>query len=394
MHKHAVWILTISLVLALFLCLGLPRDVLAADPRPTIGGRLLDSHGEPVYHAQVSVWDGNDLIGEAESNADGSFLVILERVPQRELRVHIRRPHFHDWEWIGDSHALRQLQGSGGESGYLFIPDVQMQRRVTIGFWVAVSTFVGLLILIALEKLHNTLSALLGMAVIFLVSYIGAPINSDFFILDFERALQYINFEVFFLVLGMMIVISVVEGTGIFQWLSYWAYRIAQGRVWLLSIVLMSLTGLASALLDNVTTMLLMTPISLQIALALQLNPLALLIPEVLASNVGGIATMVGTPTNILIGSYANLSFSDFLRNLTPGVLLSHVVLIAYVQIVFRKEYRSVGTALSATLEEKLAENARITRPVELRKAGVVFIGMLVLFVLGNEFILDRPSRR
>jgi len=388
LHKHAVWILTISLVLALFLCLGLPRDVLAADPRPTIGGRLLDSHGEPVYHAQVSVWDGNDLIGEAESNADGSFLVILERVPQRELRVHIRRPHFHDWEWIGDSHALRQLQGSGGESGYLFIPDVQMQRRVTIGFWVAVSTFVGLLILIALEKLHNTLSALLGMAVIFLVSYIGAPINSDFFILDFERALQYINFEVFFLVLGMMIVISVVEGTGIFQWLSYWAYRIAQGRVWLLSIVLMSLTGLASALLDNVTTMLLMTPISLQIALALQLNPLALLIPEVLASNVGGIATMVGTPTNILIGSYANLSFSDFLRNLTPGVLLSHVVLIAYVQIVFRKEYRSVGTALSATLEEKLAENARITRPVELRKAGVVFIGMLVLFVLGERIHL------
>ena len=388
MHKHTLWILVVSLVLAPFFWLAFPGSALAADPRPTIVGRLLDLQGEPVYHAQVSVWDGDDLIGETESNADGSFLVILERAPQRELRIHIRRPHFHDWEWIGDEDALRQLQGSGGEGGHLFISDVQMRRRVTIGFWVAVSAFAALLILIALEKLHNTLSALLGMAIIFLVSYIGAPFNPDFFILDFERALQYINFEVFFLVLGMMIVIGVVEGTGIFQWLSYWAYRIASGRVWLLSIVLMSLTAVASALLDNVTTMLLMTPISLQIALALQLNPLALLIPEVLASNVGGIATMVGTPTNILIGSYANLSFSDFLRNLTPGVLLSHLALIAYVQLVFRKEYRSVETALSSTLEAKLAENARITRPVELRKAGVVFAGMLVLFVLGERIHL------
>jgi Na+/H+ antiporter NhaD/arsenite permease-like protein len=186
----------------------------------------------------------------------------------------------------------------------------------------------------------------------------------------------------------MMIVIGIVEETGIFQWLSYWAYRISRGRVWMLSIVLMCLTAVASALLDNVTTMLLMTPISLQIALALNLNPMALLIPEVLASNVGGIATLIGTPTNILIGSYAGLSFNDFLVNLTPGVLLSQVALIGYAQVVFRKEYRAVGSDLSPTLAAKLEENARITKPVVLRKAGIVFAGMLILFAVGERFHL------
>jgi Na+/H+ antiporter NhaD/arsenite permease-like protein len=150
----------------------------------------------------------------------------------------------------------------------------------------------------------------------------------------------------------------------------------------------MLLTAVASALLDNVTTMLLMTPITLQIALALGLNPLALLIPEVLASNVGGIATLIGTPTNILIGSYAGLSFNDFVVNLTPGVLLAQIVLIVYVQIVFRKEYHAVGGKLSPALSTKLAENARITHPMELRKAGVIFAGMIFLFVIGESLHL------
>jgi Na+/H+ antiporter NhaD/arsenite permease-like protein len=154
--------------------------------------------------------------------------------------------------------------------------------------------------------------------------------------------------------------------------------------VWLLVIVLMLLTAVASALLDNVTTMLLMAPITLQIALALGLNPLSLLIPEVLASNVGGIATLIGTPTNILIGSFANLSFNDFVVNLTPGVLLAMVGLIIYVQVFFRKEYRAAGSKLSPALSAKLAENARITHPAELRKAGIVFAGMLALFVFGE----------
>jgi len=364
--------------------LALPTPLAAGEETPTVTGRLLDPQSQPVSGAHVTVFDGEDPIGEGESHSDGSFQVGLERPPQESVTVQVKRAHFYDQEWHASPEALQALQNEGS----LHVPDLTMERRITIGFWVAVLTFVGLLVLIATEKLHNTLTALLGMAVVFLVSYIGAPFSQDLFILDFERALRYVNFEVIFLVMGMMIVIGILEDTGIFQWLSYWAYRISRGRTWMLSIVLMCLTAIASALLDNVTTMLLMTPISLQIALALRLNPLALLIPEVLASNVGGIATLIGTPTNILIGSYAGLSFNDFVSYLTPGVLLAQAALIGYVQIVFRKEYHAVGSALSPTLAAKLAENARITKPVMLRKAGIVFTGMLVLFMTGEQFHL------
>ncbi len=147
----------------------------------------------------------------------------------------------------------------------------------------------------------------------------------------------------------------------------------------------MLITGIASAFLDNVTTMLLMTPITVQISLALGINPLALLIPEVMASNVIGVSTLVGTPTNILIGSYGNISFNDFLVNLTPGILMAFLGLLVYSFLVFRREL-VVAHDASPLLMEKLAERGQITEPVQLRKAAVVFAGMLVLFVIGDQF--------
>ena len=164
---------------------------------------------------------------------------------------------------------------------------------------------------IAFERMHSTTAALAGLSAVFLVTYLGGAFYADLFIFSFERGLSYINWEVIFLVMGMMILIAIIEGTGIFQWTAFQAYRISQGRIWLLVLILMVVTAVASALLDNFTTMLLMTPISLQIALALGINPLALIIPEVLASNVGGISTLVGTPTNIIIGAYAGIGFSE-----------------------------------------------------------------------------------
>jgi Na+/H+ antiporter NhaD/arsenite permease-like protein len=186
----------------------------------------------------------------------------------------------------------------------------------------------------------------------------------------------------------MMIIVGTIEQTGIFQWTAYQAYRFSGGRLWALVIVLMILTSIASALLDNVTTMLLMAPITLQIALTLGMNPLALLIPEMLASNVGGIATLIGTPNNILIGSYAGLGFTDFLRNLTPGVILVQAALTLYVLWVFRAQYRPAGESDSKTLLAMLKENARITEPKVLRRAGAVFVATLALFVVGEHFHL------
>jgi Na+/H+ antiporter NhaD/arsenite permease-like protein len=150
---------------------------------------------------------------------------------------------------------------------------------------------------------------------------------------------------------------------------------------------LMLITGVASAFLDNVTTMLLMTPITIQIALALGINPLALLMPEVMASNVIGVSTLVGTPTNILIGSSGDISFNDFLVNLTPGVLLAFIGLIIYSSFIYKKDL-SVASESSELLLAKLGESAQITEPDHLKKAGVVGAGMLVLFITGESFHL------
>jgi Na+/H+ antiporter NhaD/arsenite permease-like protein len=119
------------------------------------------------------------------------------------------------------------------------------------------------------------------------------------------------------------------------------------------------------------------------------INPLALLIPAVMASNVVGVSTLVGTPTNILIGSYARISFSDFLVNLTPGVLLAMLGLIVYSELAYRKEFKATGgRGLSPVLLKALAERGRITEPDHLKKAGVVGAGMIVLFVLGEQIHL------
>jgi Na+/H+ antiporter NhaD/arsenite permease-like protein len=351
---------------------------------PTVTGCLVDAQGQPVNAADVIILDGEEVIGEAESNPDGTFRTNLERLPGQGLTVRIERAHFRPLAWSVSPESLQTLR----DTLILSLGSLTLERQITVGYWIAVLTFAGVLVLIAREKLHNTLCALLGMSVLFLFSYIGTPIYRGLFVFDFEQALHYVNFEVVFLVMGMMVIIGILEDTGIFQWLAYQAYRTSRGHVWLLSIILMCLTAVSSALLDNVTTMLLMTPISLQIALALRLNPLALLIPEVLASNVGGIATMIGTPTNILIGSYTGLSFNDFITHLTPGVLLAQVALIGYTQFAFRKDYHAAGSRLSPALAEKLAENARITRPADLYKAGIVFGGMLALFITGEYFHL------
>ena len=148
------------------------------------------------------------------------------------------------------------------------------------------------------------------------------------------------------------------------------------------------ITAVASALLDNVTTMLLMTPITIQIALAIQLNPLALLLPEVLASNVGGISTLIGTPTNILIGSYAGLGFNGFLTNLTPGVIAALVGLTAYVLLRYRTQLRKQHSGLSETLLKRLRESARVENPGRLRMTLLIFLVMLLAFVLGESIHL------
>jgi hypothetical protein len=331
-------------------------EVSAQTSQASLAGRLVDPQGEPISDANINLLlDGTSTRHDATSQGNGTFVLDLpsgEDDHIEELSLEISRPHYVALVWQANGNQVQTL--NQGDS--LRLPDIEMSRRLTPAFWVATLTFGFILVIIALELLNNTMAALLGVAVLMGVSYVGGAINPNLFIFEFEDALEYVNFEVIFLVMGMMIVIGVIEETGIFQWLAYQSYRLSGGRGWLLVTILMVITSVASALLDNVTTMLLMTPITIHIAAAMAINPLSLLVPEVLASNIGGITTLVGTPTNILIGSFAGLSFTDFLANLTPGALLAQVALTIYVIIRYRKQLLVRDVGLSDEMLNRLAE--------------------------------------
>ncbi len=353
---------------------------------PELSGTLVDKQGQPIPAATVLIYVGaaEEPLVETESQEDGSWLVHLPENPAGPVRVAVERAHYEPFHYELSA-AERQLLV---RDGVFSLQEITLENHISVGFWVAGATFVLVLVVIALEKLRNTLAALLGVSIVFAVTFIGGAISREFFILDFERALSYINWEVIFLVMGMMIVVGIIEGTGIFQWLAFWAYRISRGRISWLLVVLIVITSLASALLDNVTTMLLMAPISIQIALALNISPLALLVPEILASNVSGISTLIGTPTNILIGAYADISFNDFLINETPGVLAAIVVMTMFVLFYYRRELGKHSGGISPVLYERLQANAQIKDPVGLQRSGVVFAGMLVFFAIGESLHL------
>jgi Na+/H+ antiporter NhaD/arsenite permease-like protein len=383
-----------TLALGAVLLIGIGLNILpgpsfahaqTTETAPLIIGTVLDRQNSPVTGASVVLLNpgADEPLAEVETQPDGRFAIEAPAPLPAAFQIRIERAHFTPYELeVSDTNRQQLMEGET-----LIVPTITLIRQLSPAFWLATIIFLSMLVLIATGKLHNTLAALLGTALIFTVSYLGSPINEKLFIFDFDNSLRYIDWNVIFLIMGMMIVIAVVEKTGLFQWLAFFAYRTSGGRSWLLMIILMAITGVASAFLDNVTTMLLITPITVQIALAMEINPLAFLIPEVMASNVIGISTLIGTPTNILIGSFADISFNNFLTNLTPGVLLAFAGLIVYCLVIYRSELADASSA-SPLLYEKLAERGQITEHGHLSKASWVGAGMLLMFIFGEEIHL------
>jgi Na+/H+ antiporter NhaD/arsenite permease-like protein len=194
--------------------------------------------------------------------------------------------------------------------------------------WAAVAVFAAAYVLIATERIHRVAAAL-GGAVVMLV--IGAT--------DAEHAFfdphTGIDWHVIFLLLGMMLIVAVLKRTGAFEYLAIWAAKRANGRPFRVMVLLVLVTAVASAQLDNVTTVLLVAPVTFLLCERLGVPVAPFLIAEVLASNIGGTATLVGDPPNIIIASRAGLSYNDFLIHLAPFVLLLLVVFVgpSYVRV-------------------------------------------------------------
>jgi Na+/H+ antiporter NhaD/arsenite permease-like protein len=237
---------------------------------------------------------------------------------------------------------------------------------------VAGAIFLGIYALIVTEKIHRTLAALLGGSLVILLKLV-----------DQREAFAFVDFNVIFLLAGMMIIANVMAKTGIFQWIAVEAVRRAEGRPYRLLLLTSVITAVVSAFLDNVTTVVLLTPITFFVAQRLGTSPVPFLISQVIASNIGGTATLIGDPPNIIIGSQMGKDFNDFLLNLAPAATAALVVYLLLARWLFRDELRAATSVLDAKDIERLVEAERKITNVPLMRLS---LGVMALTILGFLF--------
>ena len=237
--------------------------------------------------------------------------------------------------------------------------------------WVPIIIFLFAYVAIASGRLHKTVAAVLGGAVLVLLGGVSP-----------ETAYAHVDLNVIFLLIGMMILVHLVAETGFFQWMAVALAKAARGNPVKILLSLFGATALLSALLDNVTTIVLMAPVTILIADQLEAPPLPFLILEALASNIGGTGTLIGDPPNILIGSHAHLSFNQFLLNLGPIALLCLVVITVAIWLLFRRRLR-VSEDVRARIRESDPAGAITDR------SGAVRLGVVMLLVLVGFFLHD-----
>jgi Na+/H+ antiporter NhaD/arsenite permease-like protein len=256
--------------------------------------------------------------------------------------------------------------GSSGTDVHIELEIKDGMENIAIGVGLAILIFVYILIIF--ETVHRTLAAALGglTAVIALNYFTVEPA------LSLKAVTTMIDWETIGLLLGMMVMVGVISHTGVFEWFAVEAYKKSEGSIWSLVVILCIVTAVLSAFLDNVTTVLLLTPVTIQLAKVLDLQPVPILIAEVLFSNIGGAATMIGDPPNIMIGSglspdaiesteggkYAELAsegvnFNDFIIEMAPGILMTVVPAFMLLKWMYRDEFSGKRIRDVAELEAK-----------------------------------------
>lgn len=251
-----------------------------------------------------------------------------------------------------------------------------------IQMWLAVAIFVGAYTLIVIDRIPRVMIALAGAAAMVLI---GAADGEDIFF----SAHTGIDWNVIFLLIGMMIIVGIMRHTGIFDFVALWAVKRSRGRPFVLMVMLMLITALLSAFFDNVTTVLLIAPVTFLVCDRLAVSPVPYLIAVILSCNIGGAATLIGDPPNIIIGSRAGLTFNDFLVHMAPVTTVLIGVLIVFCRVVFRKHF--VYDPVRAASVMSLNEREAITDKPLLIKSLVVVTLVLAGFVL-HSFVHIEPS--
>lgn len=234
-------------------------------------------------------------------------------------------------------------------------------------------------VFIALEKIPKATVALMGAVITILLGllsqtkFVDGGLNNLYFI-------NFIDFNVIFLLVSMMIIVSIATKSGMFNWLANELLKHTKGKPVLILFVLGLFTAVTSAFLDNVTTVILIMPITFFIAKKLDINPIPFLMTEVFASNIGGTATLIGDPPNIIIGSAAGLSFMDFVKELTGIILVILFVILTLLALVFRKQLVTTPERMASI--EKIDNSRTITNKALLIRSLIVLIAVIAGFIL------------
>lgn len=229
-------------------------------------------------------------------------------------------------------------------------------------------------IFIASEKIQKSVVALVGASLTMLLGLIPLSLNLQS---NVKGVFEYVDFEVIFLLIGMMIIVNIASRSGVFKWMALNLLKATKGHPKTVLFALAAFTAVASAFLDNVTTVVLMMPITFVIAKEFDTDPVPFLITEVLASNIGGTATLIGDPPNIIIGTRAGLSFMNFVVELTPIVVIIFLIAVSLLIFLFRK-------GLKAT-PEKMEHVANLDNSKTITNKALMIrsVATLALVILG-----------
>lgn len=285
--------------------------------------------------------------------------------------------------------TTNSIAAGGSSSGSSFVSIEGNSEAVLVGLGI----LLGVYALIITEVVHRTLAAAVGglLAVLALAYYTPADADVAF---TLGAVTTLIDWETIGLLLGMMVMVGILSHTGLFEWFAVQAYKRSGGSVWTLVVILCSVTAVLSAFLDNVTTMLLLTPVTIQLAKVLDLKPIPILISEVLFSNIGGAATMIGDPPNIMIGSglsataiekagypdlmNAGVTFNDFIIEMAPGILMTIVPSFMFIKWFYAEEFSGSRVRDIAELESKYG----------IKDAAMLKVSGTILFLVVLNFFL------
>lgn len=236
--------------------------------------------------------------------------------------------------------------------------------------------FVLALVAIATERVHRTKVALLGAALVVLAGTVSQ-----------EEAIEAVDFNTLGLLVGMMVIVRLTEPTGVYTWLAIKAGHVSRGRPWAVVASLVVSTAILSAFLDNLTTILLVVPITFLLADALDVDPVPLIIMEVIASNIGGTATLIGDPPNILIAGATGLSFGEFIVNLAPIAIVSLVVVSTMLYFVYRSRLQVSDEARERVME--LDAGRAIEDRDELWRTVPILMGTILVFFVHKQLHVE-----